>query len=543
MISGAVANILDFGASTGSSDNSSAIQAAITSLGSAGGTVFVPAGIYNTNTTITLPSNVVLRGAGRGSTSIVGSGANVNATTSAVVGSGVGVIGIYMNGHNSEVTGLTVKNFGCGIYMNTAYWSKVYLARMSECRMGLRCKDGYITSVFENNIDYNKFNVVMEGANNQLTFYANDVDNQIQYIAGGQTIRAPGVFVLSDNGSIIRDNTIESGPAEVGSGIILVGTNQRTVIAGNWFEQNGDGFYSSDIVIGLPDNSYGDSYAASLPEEYSITAPVYATSNVDIRDNFHYAAKNAIICTFFYDTLNISIANETFVGIKGRYNRPVTLFTQSSTSNTKININNCTVFNSADNSIDAEMLSGVQNTFVFLGSGFDNYTYGATLIDGKDLFTKQMSMYQFSQLPGATLSCGYAAPLSGTATSSNNVRCAIGTLGVRTVAGTGQARVTDAVGSTAVMATGSPLYGIALNVFNGSSQGLSYTYSGGTGTIPGSDGVSFPITLMSAPTSTGSNYYTGDYFGYCFMSVTNFNTYFAGATRLQLTDLVVYGTV
>jgi len=544
MIGGANANVLDYGAiANDTTDCSAFFQAAIDAVNSAGGgTVFIPSGTYFLNSTITLKQGVVLQGAGRSGTVLRGAGANFTAITSAVVGSGAGVIGIYMNANNTAITGITVRAFGCGIFMNSPFWSKVYLARMKDCRIGLRCNECYITSIFENNIDYNKFNVVMEGQSYQLTLYANDIDNQIQFTAGGNTARAPGVFIKGDNGSVIRDNVIEAAGGTIGSGIVMVGVSQRSVIVGNWFEQNGDGIYSADIMLGLPNNALGNAIAASLPEEYAISTPQFVTSNIDIHDNFHYATKYGIVGTFFFDTLNVTIANEVFVGIKGRNNQPITLFTDNSTSSTTFRIRDCTVFNSADNTIDAEMLSGIKNSYVFIGAGFNNYTYNAIILDGVDLFTKQMTMYEFSQLPGATLSCNYAAPTSGTATSSNDVRCAIGTIGVRTVEGTGRARVQTPAGSTVVVPTGNPIYGIALKVFNNVVEGISYQYDVGlTSFISRTDGRFFNVQLMITPTNSTATYYTGDYFGYCFMSVADYNTHFAGARRLQLVDLTLYG--
>lgn len=59
MISGAIANVLDFGAdSTGTNDSASAIQAAINSV-SSGGVVYLPAGMYDIATGLTLPNNYV----------------------------------------------------------------------------------------------------------------------------------------------------------------------------------------------------------------------------------------------------------------------------------------------------------------------------------------------------------------------------------------------------------------------------------------------------------------------------------------------------
>jgi hypothetical protein len=64
MISGAVANVLDFGADpTGVADSTSAIQAAI----NVNGAVFLPTGTYKTTSTLTLASKTQLFGAGSSS--------------------------------------------------------------------------------------------------------------------------------------------------------------------------------------------------------------------------------------------------------------------------------------------------------------------------------------------------------------------------------------------------------------------------------------------------------------------------------------------
>tara|TARA_R110000868_G_scaffold358378_1_gene620099 strand:- start:300 stop:1694 length:1395 start_codon:yes stop_codon:yes gene_type:complete len=68
MISGAYANVLDFGAiGDGTTDDTAAIQAAITFLGAGGGVVYFPVGTYRISTTVSTPSSsngIVLLGSG-----------------------------------------------------------------------------------------------------------------------------------------------------------------------------------------------------------------------------------------------------------------------------------------------------------------------------------------------------------------------------------------------------------------------------------------------------------------------------------------------
>lgn len=70
MISGAVVNVLDYGADpTAATDSKTAFQAAVTAAGN--GTVFVPNGNYKINTTVTLTSGITIQGAGQVAVNIV----------------------------------------------------------------------------------------------------------------------------------------------------------------------------------------------------------------------------------------------------------------------------------------------------------------------------------------------------------------------------------------------------------------------------------------------------------------------------------------
>lgn len=65
MINGAPINVLDYGADpTGTSNSAAAIQNAVTAAGVAGGAVYLPAGTYLLQSTISLPSNIALYGDG-----------------------------------------------------------------------------------------------------------------------------------------------------------------------------------------------------------------------------------------------------------------------------------------------------------------------------------------------------------------------------------------------------------------------------------------------------------------------------------------------
>lgn len=92
MISGASANINDFGASTSLSDNSAAINAAIASLGADGGTVLIPAGVYKITSPVLVSSDYI---------HLVGQGASYLQTFGAIDGVQLG------NGTGPDIFGNT----------------------------------------------------------------------------------------------------------------------------------------------------------------------------------------------------------------------------------------------------------------------------------------------------------------------------------------------------------------------------------------------------------------------------------------------------
>ncbi|HSX31459.1 MAG TPA: glycosyl hydrolase family 28-related protein, partial [Candidatus Saccharimonadales bacterium] len=63
-------NIADYGATTGATDNKTAIDSAITAATASGGVVYFPAGTWKTTGQHNLPLNVSLRGAGKGVTTV-----------------------------------------------------------------------------------------------------------------------------------------------------------------------------------------------------------------------------------------------------------------------------------------------------------------------------------------------------------------------------------------------------------------------------------------------------------------------------------------
>ena len=102
------ANVMSFGAiGDGVADDATAILSAINSLGSLGGRVSLPAGVFGIRSTLALPDNVVLIGAGKNATTIkLLSGANCNIIEkkSGADGRGAGIADLTIDGNDANNT-------------------------------------------------------------------------------------------------------------------------------------------------------------------------------------------------------------------------------------------------------------------------------------------------------------------------------------------------------------------------------------------------------------------------------------------------------
>lgn len=145
MISGAVANVFDFGAvGNGTTDDTSAINAAIASINTGtngGGTVFFPRGNYLTTSTIYLPQSIILLGTGRRPGPITGNYANIEGSCiigkhsgAAIVSSkgsaytGIQHMSLYGDQTTSPKTGLCVGRTTGGASSGRQYFEDILIA-------------------------------------------------------------------------------------------------------------------------------------------------------------------------------------------------------------------------------------------------------------------------------------------------------------------------------------------------------------------------------------------------------------------------------
>lgn len=133
MISGARFNVVDYGAvGDGSTDNTTAIQAAMTAAGS--GTLLFPDGVFNISGVLTVPIGLKIQGTYRlgqngnasgnnGGTKIVqtGTGTTISPTVGSTFGNSSGNYGLTVGNATGMVVGKVITIAGAGVAGNTLY--------------------------------------------------------------------------------------------------------------------------------------------------------------------------------------------------------------------------------------------------------------------------------------------------------------------------------------------------------------------------------------------------------------------------------------
>jgi len=117
LVTGAPVNVLDYGVSTASSDNSAAFAAAIAS----GTSIYIPAGTYTITSTLVIPNLKTVIGADMSSTVIqyTGTGDGVQLSNNAVNGSGYASITL----RNLKIYCTNASNVGAGLAVNAGGYS------------------------------------------------------------------------------------------------------------------------------------------------------------------------------------------------------------------------------------------------------------------------------------------------------------------------------------------------------------------------------------------------------------------------------------
>jgi parallel beta-helix repeat protein len=282
MISGATVNVLDYGAGSGNADVSTQIQNAINAVnGAGGGTVYIPVGTYKVQNTITLLSNVIIRGEGKASNLIVNS-----ATAFDVFSKTSGTL------QNAAVIGI-----GFDGLLNYPADSKVYKQTYSLLNAGIITISSVIDNFTIENCYFNNMSeasIDINGDSNKNIFIRNNYLYKGSYVA--QALR-------------VRSATTSPTEAQRPLNIIIEGNTVDTCGPQYYWDASkedwtasADGIQVKGVKNALiSGNTVNNTAAEGIRIERSINVAV--TNN-----NVYDAGQNGIIC---YVSFYVSITGNT----------------------------------------------------------------------------------------------------------------------------------------------------------------------------------------------------------------------------------------
>jgi len=243
-------NVLQYGATgNGSTDDTAAINAAITAAGNAGGgVVFLPDGTYKTSGILLLnQNNVTLAGAGWGTVIKPASGANFDV---------IGQVLPSVNAPN-DVEGLVIQDLkidgsnmsgttagqGNGIHFWGAFSPVIHHVRMTNIPNWCILLEGSTTSGYRAHISYCRLENGVAGIRTGSGFEVNFITNnslvtgsgncaalQPQY--GSQSTDGYNMW-LNTGSNMVTDNTFGHNFADVRASVLLQNTLQR-LIGNHW---------------------------------------------------------------------------------------------------------------------------------------------------------------------------------------------------------------------------------------------------------------------------------------------------------------------
>ena len=499
-----------------------AIQNAVDFLATnGGGLCTLPEGTFRTDAAILVPTNVSVSG--------------LNPAACAITGNGTHPI-IELTGLYSVVSNIRCSGGSIGVYCAGAgRYCVVHDCVLSYNRIGVEWNEGYINTVERNKIIFNSYGMIIRGQSYEFNILGNVIDNN----TGGLGIAlfgSPGVNIF---GNTIEGNRILS--TRQGVGLAVYGFPQRVNIGWNWFEQNGTPYladgttpnpYSVDIILGDGVSTVGAEIASTcIPSEYqaAASATISFTGQINIENNFHYASLYGLIVRCQSTLGKIVYQGNRINTIATPATIPVQIIYVSGLSENALIFKDNAAFTSSGT---AWTPAGIGGSYVYCTA---LTPLNAVKLEGVDLYTKQMTCAQFAAISGATLACDARLPSSGNASLYRDYRLVQGTSGVRTTIGTGRVRM----GASAVFTIGQTDHVVVL-----SSPGASFSYVNAIGTaqiittVSGAPNL-FSVSQLVAPTSTEGTFFSGQYYGYAVMTQATYDSVFAGARRLQITDFDV----
>lgn len=218
-----VANVKDFGAvGDGTTDDKTAIQAALTSLASTGGTLFFPSGTYLTSGGLTVPGNVKLTGSGPASViTCPSTGWLLSATTVAPYFGIFNVIGVSnVEISNLRISGTTTQNITHSpklIYLESCDNVSIHDNKFGDTAYEGIWQGGTFTAV--TNIKIKDNHLANVGGPNEFTgLPAIQCNMDTATISGNTLVNCGTAIGASGNNLTIRGNVI-TNPLLIGIGI------------------------------------------------------------------------------------------------------------------------------------------------------------------------------------------------------------------------------------------------------------------------------------------------------------------------------------
>lgn len=346
MIQGDVLNILDYGAvGDGATDNTAAITAALTAANASGKSVFVPVGIYNIDSTISIPAlqNVIIFGEGLAANQVT-SEASYFRYTGATGNmfyfnniAGVEFNNLWFGYNNNSYNGDLVRtNNSSGLDSTSLKFYRCLFAgevptNSVQAASLLRLEKTIISVVQECIFTKGITGITLYGYCNVITFKDNvflQNRNENIYVATGSnesltfenntfepTISGKCSGLYCANNQVIY-NLIYSGNwhgdvgTAGGSGWLILGIVRGAVISGNTFFTPGDG--ASDCCIQIQNSSYG----------IQISGNVFTTGSANKAVSFNSACGAVTINSNIFDKTdtivglaNISDASSIFSNV------------------------------------------------------------------------------------------------------------------------------------------------------------------------------------------------------------------------------------
>ena len=242
MITGAPVNVLDFGATgNGTTDDTTAIKAALAFLSTTGGVAYFPQGTYLVSSVCTIPNNVTVQGVGEKSQILVNTDItvfNTSTTATSTIAAGIVIQDLYIN---NTVSGTKTKY-------------DIILYNPNQCKI-LR------VHVFSASTGYSSTNVggiwlERPSSGGAATAYVNliqdcFVQNNSIYLHNISDSQITGGYVwgynrsyailLNNCGDIEVSNSAGIIPSQYNGGIYLLGLCNQIRIVNNYFDGNNSG--------------------------------------------------------------------------------------------------------------------------------------------------------------------------------------------------------------------------------------------------------------------------------------------------------------